>query len=88
MESILTTLIFDHALRLRVKAETSKTAQIQPSATPGNGQSKPGKDDARGGKSGNVVGKIMTMATSDLNNITGGRNFLLLGTSQVCEAIS
>ena len=84
MEGILTALIFDHALRLRVKADTSESKPPEdqpPSAASANSQSKPAQTkNARGGKDGNIVGKIMNMATSDLNNITGGRNFQALGT--------
>ena len=83
MEGILTALIFDHALRLRVKADRSESRPAgdqPPSAASDSNQSKPDQaKDAQGGKGGNIVGKIMNMATSDLNNITGGRNFLLLG---------
>lgn len=69
VEGLLTTLIFDHAMRLRVKAEASE----RPAAGDDQNDGPPAAD-----KGGNFVGKIMNMATADLNNITGGRNFLTL----------
>ena len=89
VESILTSLVFDHALRLRVKADTSdsKAAPDQSSAISGNTQNKHVEDGPRGSKGGNIVGRIMNMATSDLNNITGGRNFPLLRMLRDCKAI-
>ncbi|KIP07615.1 hypothetical protein PHLGIDRAFT_413728 [Phlebiopsis gigantea 11061_1 CR5-6] len=67
VEGLLTALIFDHALRLRVKAELADD-------TSASGPSRSTISE----NGGNFVGRIMTMATGDLNNITGGRNFLTL----------
>lgn len=53
-----------------MKAEISDSKEGGQSSTSPDGKAK---------KGGNLVGKIMNMATSDLNNITGGRNFLTLG---------
>ncbi|EKM51055.1 uncharacterized protein PHACADRAFT_128771 [Phanerochaete carnosa HHB-10118-sp] len=79
MEGILTALIFDHALRLRVKTNAGpKLEQGQPPTTSESDSQGQADKAKEGEKSDNIVGKIMTMATSDLNNITGGRNFLLL----------
>ncbi|EKM51019.1 uncharacterized protein PHACADRAFT_177708 [Phanerochaete carnosa HHB-10118-sp] len=88
MEGIFTALIFDHALRLRVKADAeAKPEQEQPPATTrSDSQGQAGKAK-QGGTSGNIVGKIMTMATSDLNNITDGRNFLTLVLAVPAEVI-
>ncbi|KAJ7119016.1 P-loop containing nucleoside triphosphate hydrolase protein [Mycena epipterygia] len=58
-EAILTELIFEHSLRVRVKAETS---QIQYSKNEGSTAPEPTK--AR-----NLVGKINNLATTDLQNI-------------------
>lgn len=74
VEGLFTALIFDHALRLRMKADTS-TGHKQPEDIQPAGQAKGGK----AGQGDHIVGKIMNMATSDLANIVGGRNVVLLG---------
>lgn len=141
-EAIVTSLVFDHSLRIRLKAEaaekradddtssgtatpastndgngkgantpdtasdggeddetvhsrtatnastaTSSTATVVP-PTPAKG--KDGKKDGKKNdkkdvakdaskKGSNLVGKINNLVTSDLDNITGGRDFLFLG---------
>lgn len=80
MEGLLTALIFDHSLRLRTKAEVSGS---QGSDQPGESQ-KAKKSD----KANHFVGKVMNMATSDLNNITGGRNTLLIGMTTSSEVVA
>ncbi|GJE99674.1 multidrug resistance-associated ABC transporter [Phanerochaete sordida] len=74
VEAILTTLIFDHALRLRVKAEVD----AKPEQTDASTGQKSGEQPKAREKAASVTGKLMNMATSDMNNITGGRNFLSL----------
>jgi hypothetical protein len=79
VEAIITSLVFEHSLRVRMK-----------SALPG--QESKGDDDTKGkGKKGanktkddNLVGKITSHITSDLNNITAGRDFLFLRMSCGC----
>lgn len=121
VESIITQLVFEHALRIRMKAEvpdsengptdstvtTPDSASVSESATavegsregsPDEGQhsttdtttsvskgkpkSQDKLDDTGGGKSvsgaENFVGKINNLITTDLGNITGGRDLLLL----------
>ncbi|KAJ6567145.1 P-loop containing nucleoside triphosphate hydrolase protein [Mycena capillaripes] len=58
-EAILTELVFEHSLRVRLKAETSET---QKSETTGSTAPKP-----TNGR--NLVGKINNLATTDLQNI-------------------
>ncbi|KAI0685987.1 hypothetical protein BC835DRAFT_1420713 [Cytidiella melzeri] len=139
-EAIITTLVFDHALRIRLKAETeekSKPAATEsaPPSTPGSDAkgsntpetgstheedeadtvhsrsatatstataatsttattvvapaasgkatdgSKPASkepEEAKKSKKGNFMGKINNLVTSDLSNITNGRDFLFL----------
>lgn len=121
-ESIITQLVFNHALRVRVKAETdddtipSHNGKVvnkdmansstlndnhpgiplsldlpveshtdvfeQPeSAAPENGAQESTNYQAAPGKSkagNNLVGKITNLCTSDLGNIVGSRDFLLL----------
>ncbi|KAI5991472.1 hypothetical protein EDD15DRAFT_2275310 [Pisolithus albus] len=121
VESIITQLVFEHALRIRMKAElpdsdncpadstvtTPDSASVSESVTavedsressPDEGQhsttdtttsvskgkpkSQDKLDDTGGGKSvsgaENFVGKINNLITTDLGNITGGRDFLFL----------
>lgn len=129
-EAIITQLVFDHALRIRMKAETSESpaasrvttaaqtpdnasiaeAEEQP-ATHDNNSSEDGTVRAStisasstaatqsgsdapkkaeetkatpapaepAAKSGNLVGKINNLVTTDLNNLVDGRDFLFLG---------
>jgi hypothetical protein len=121
VSGIITQLVFEHALRIRVKAETSSTPRTTPAVTPetttpdnvslldndvsetvdGSGEeigqsttssSIKGKqkeefpasiasinngDDP--GNTSNLVGKMNNLASSDLENIVEGRDFLLLG---------
>ncbi|KIP05212.1 hypothetical protein PHLGIDRAFT_534838 [Phlebiopsis gigantea 11061_1 CR5-6] len=114
-QAIFTSLIFDHALRIRFKAETSEkkdaeapaahsassagssdgadagavtTADAPASDTatvvdPASEQAagKDGKKDAEeedAEKDDNLVGKLNNLVTSDLENITQGRDFLFI----------
>ncbi|KAI0260155.1 hypothetical protein BC834DRAFT_925973 [Gloeopeniophorella convolvens] len=130
IEGILTQLLLEHALRLRVKAETkqrssSPQALSVEATTPGNdseadlhavegretvalgtssnsegdtvsvqsssvkGKQRVGPEDAKAvsaevpaapvqdEKGGDFAGKINTLASTDLGNITGGRDFLM-----------
>ncbi|KAH7913221.1 hypothetical protein BJ138DRAFT_1059515 [Hygrophoropsis aurantiaca] len=124
-EGIVTQLVFNHSLRIRLKAESpddnkqvsdatttptpdtvsvaglespddevstneSTEDTIRPSSASEASSSAKGKqkaaqtknmDDTRAPKSSasNLIGKINNLVTSDLNNITEGRDFLLLG---------
>ncbi|KAJ7489333.1 P-loop containing nucleoside triphosphate hydrolase protein [Mycena latifolia] len=64
VEAIITQLIFEHALRIRFKSET---------AAPD-----PSKGDARPRAGQNLVGKLNNLVTSDLQNITEAKDFMLL----------
>ncbi|CAK5281371.1 unnamed protein product, partial [Mycena citricolor] len=61
-KSILTELVFEHALRIRVKAEAQSEGT---DGSPQKGQS-------------NLVGKINTLVAADLNNINEARNIMFI----------
>uniref|UniRef100_A0A8H8CHL8 P-loop containing nucleoside triphosphate hydrolase protein n=1 Tax=Psilocybe cubensis TaxID=181762 RepID=A0A8H8CHL8_PSICU len=62
--AILTELLFEHSFRIRLKAETSQNGSSVATA----GEHK--KD--------NLVGKINTMVTVDVDNVLGARSFIIL----------
>ena len=62
MQAILTELIFNHSLRLRVKADAS-----QPDSS-GSASNK--------NQGSNALGKLYNLATSDITYIIEGREFL------------
>ncbi|KAJ7705435.1 P-loop containing nucleoside triphosphate hydrolase protein [Mycena rosella] len=64
VEAIITQLIFEHALRIRFKSETS--------TDPGKGATPNPR------ASQNLVGKLNNLVTSDLQNITEAKDFMLL----------
>ncbi|KZV63837.1 P-loop containing nucleoside triphosphate hydrolase protein [Peniophora sp. CONT] len=83
-EAILTQLIFEHALRLRVKSETASAPDSSVAPNPdgeatteqnvgseAKGQSGKQKDD-------NFVGRINNLVTTDLQSIVNGRDFTLI----------
>ena len=82
VEGLLTSLIFDHALRLRINSGESGSKASNGSSTNGGTQTRQnaGPKSSSADRINNIVGKIMNMATADLDNITGGRNFLSLCT--------
>ncbi|VDC06819.1 unnamed protein product [Peniophora sp. CBMAI 1063] len=60
-QSFITQLIFEHALRMRVKVDATETG---------------GVDDAKNEKGSTLQGRIMNLVTIDLENIVTGRDFL------------
>ena len=73
LESILTSLVFEQMLRIRVKAETRSNGANAES--PAGGQPNTGTAT----KTENLHGKLNNLVSSDLANVTGGRDFLLVG---------
>ncbi|KAH7886476.1 hypothetical protein F5I97DRAFT_1926721 [Phlebopus sp. FC_14] len=72
-EGILSQLVFEHALRVRTKAEMEDSpATSGGTSTPGNPTSKPKA------KGKNLVGKINNLVTSDLGNTTDARDSLMI----------
>ncbi|KAH7097252.1 hypothetical protein BKA62DRAFT_751274 [Auriculariales sp. MPI-PUGE-AT-0066] len=67
-ESIITQLVFEHALKIRVRED----AQQQPDDDKANAKG------AASRKSTNLVGRINNLVTTDLNNITNARDFLFI----------
>lgn len=83
-KAILSQLIFEHALRIRMKAETkdAKTPASQGSSERGTSR-QVSKDPSSSRKSSgkNLQGKLNNLVTSDLSSATNGRDFLMLGQS-------
>ncbi|KAF9560869.1 multidrug resistance-associated ABC transporter [Agrocybe pediades] len=68
LEALCTQLVFDHSLRIRVKADLSQR----------KGSSNNGAKDDKAKASSHNLGAINNLVTSDLANITGGLDFLNL----------
>ncbi|PPR07922.1 hypothetical protein CVT24_000902 [Panaeolus cyanescens] len=79
IELLITQLVFEHALRIRLEGDTSTTQQFPQDSfaedAPESVAEERVQDD---GNLENVRGMINTLVTSDVANITGGRDFLLL----------
>ncbi len=73
-EGLLTQLIFEHSLRIRIKAETSDR--------PDNPSSKSIslRHEHRRPKADNLVGKINNLVTTDMINVVEARDFVFLCT--------
>ncbi|KAF7965838.1 hypothetical protein HWV62_41236 [Athelia sp. TMB] len=95
-EGIITQLVFEHALRVRMKTEsdhggttavpTPDTASLAGTDGPETAKSAPASGntspESQTSSDGELTGKITTLVTADLGNITDARNFLSLGGSQ------
>jgi hypothetical protein len=69
--AIITQLVFEHALRIRVKSETGGKGQANAVASgTNNGRSKKA--------SANLHGKMTNLVTTDLTHINEARNLLFL----------
>ncbi|KAF8157942.1 P-loop containing nucleoside triphosphate hydrolase protein [Crassisporium funariophilum] len=64
-EGLLTQLVFEHSLRIRLKAEPVSSNEE-------------GADGTKSKDTGNLVGKMNNLVTTDLSNIGEGRDFLLI----------
>ncbi|KAJ7578610.1 P-loop containing nucleoside triphosphate hydrolase protein [Mycena floridula] len=85
MESIITQLVFEHSLRIRVKADVPES---KAASTPGTPTDETVADDAASTTSstktkapapvatGNLIGKLNNLVTTDLENISFAREFL------------
>ncbi|RDX55373.1 hypothetical protein OH76DRAFT_1478034 [Lentinus brumalis] len=75
--AVLTQLVYNHALRVRVKADIDSTAQAEPSTA------------AHPNGSKNLTGKLFNLATSDVQNVLEGREFLelLFAPFQICICV-
>jgi len=71
-EALLTQLVFEHSLRIRLKADVTDDKSIAD-------DSSSTKDVPKEKDGANLIGKINNLVTSDLNNITEGRDFLVVG---------
>lgn len=68
VEGVLTQLVFEHSLRIRMKAEPSDGTD-KLSAAPGGGRP----------KANNLIGKINNLVTTDMASISDARDPLMLG---------
>ena len=100
LQAVLTAIVFDHALRIRLVAEqadagTSRSASPADSAAESDDatlrastpQGKPdGPTQAAAGKTAasNLAGRLNNLVTSDLENIGAGREFLFVGGWRTC----
>ncbi|KAJ7581129.1 P-loop containing nucleoside triphosphate hydrolase protein [Mycena floridula] len=94
-EAIITQLVFEHALRIRVKAEVSQNKAVSAPSTPSpgaSGSSTPTANDAASVASsstkkseaspakavgtGNLIGKLNNLVTTDLANLSSSREIL------------
>lgn len=77
VEAILTQLVFEHSLRIRLKAETSGSGASSKdeiaSAASDLSQTTP-----KEAESDNLIGKINNLVTIDIENITEARDFILI----------
>lgn len=93
-QAIITQLIFDHSLRIRMKSEVEGSligdtaAETTPTTSPNDVTESEGnvsEGDTIGGKTPivqkkgkNMVGKINNLVTSDLNTLQSGQAFMQL----------
>jgi len=93
-ESLLIQLVFEHSLRIRFKAEESKedgpsesqsvegSTILEGSDTRSDTTSST-KGEAKTEKKGdNLIGRINTLVTVDLDNVVGAKDFLMVGKLQ------
>jgi hypothetical protein len=89
IQAIFTTLLFDHALRARLVAETAaanssapasssaSTAASTSSSDATNAPGPAGEQQAADGETG-LAARLADLATADLANVLGGHQFLLV----------
>ncbi|CCL99480.1 uncharacterized protein FIBRA_01498 [Fibroporia radiculosa] len=80
-EAILTHLVFNHALRMRIKAEISETSINEVSVKgkqKSNDTSSVGSGSNNRREQKNVTGKINNLITSDLGSLENARDLLLI----------
>jgi hypothetical protein len=72
-EGLLIQLVFEHSLRVRLRAETSNRPNSPNTANDAIGH------DERRAKADNLIGKINNLVTTDTMNIVEARDFLMIG---------
>ncbi|VDB87410.1 unnamed protein product [Peniophora sp. CBMAI 1063] len=76
IEAIFTSLVFEHALRIRPSADTGSTeAPSHEGSVDGDAASTSGDTST---KSRNLAGKLNNLISTDLNNITLGKEVMML----------
>ena len=66
IQAIVTELLFEHALRMRTKAESSSDANERPDA------------DGEKTSAAHLVGKVNNLVTSDLENVRTGNKYWIM----------
>jgi hypothetical protein len=83
-QAMMTQLVFEHALRIRIKTATGSGASDKGERGFANIAGVKGGSRKAGEKSDdNIVGKINTLIGTDLENIINGRDFLMLSEWQI-----
>jgi hypothetical protein len=77
-QAMMTQLIFEHALRIRMKTETGSSTSDKGKRDTDDNDAKDGSKKVGEKSDGNIVGKINTLVGTDLDNIMNGRDFLML----------
>lgn len=79
-QAVLTQLIFDHALRMRVQSDAPALAAPVAGVQPSKGTTASSQDKGKQGKakSGNFVGKLNNMVSTDLHILQQGQSYAML----------
>ncbi|KAF8803433.1 multidrug resistance-associated ABC transporter [Phlegmacium glaucopus] len=101
-ESLLTQLVFEHSLRIRFKAEGSTedspsesqsvegSTIFEGSDTQSDTTSSTKGEEKKGHKRDNLIGRINTLVTVDLDNVGAAKDFLMVGLQvplELCLAV-
>ncbi|KAJ3509917.1 hypothetical protein NMY22_g16136 [Coprinellus aureogranulatus] len=93
-QSIVTHILFDYSLKVRIKAETSDAERAAADSpvgveSRGGNRAKGGRDAKRGKEANSFIGRLTNLVTIDLTNITTARDLVpLVWTTPVKIAIS
>lgn len=100
-QAVLSQLVFEHSLRIRLNAEASssdhpKSALPSQTLTPQSGameqtaaeaSSVKSADSATQKEKNNLIGKINTLVTVDVDNVANGKDFLMIAVQVPLELI-
>jgi hypothetical protein len=91
MQAIITSLVFDHSLRMRMKAGTSYGSQDGQVDTPMDDDADAGRQKAvekEKPKSAALAGMLNDLVTSDLDNLQSGNEFVGTCLFSLCSSSS